>query len=55
MVALLIGVTAALGFVTLGLGLLVLSAPAASVPVGITGPGLSNSPPQRRQHMKRCR
>jgi hypothetical protein len=48
--AVLIGITAALGFVALGLGLLVLSAPATLTPVDITGPGLSNSLPLRRQH-----
>jgi hypothetical protein len=36
MVVFLIGVTAALGFVALGLGLLVLSVPTTSAPVGST-------------------
>jgi hypothetical protein len=50
MIGLLIEVMVALGFVALGLELLALSPPTVSIPVGLTGPSLSNSLPQRRQH-----
>jgi hypothetical protein len=55
MIDLLIEVTAALRFMALGLRPLVLRAPTAATPVGLTGLGLSNRLPQRRQHPKQGR
>jgi hypothetical protein len=53
MVALVIGVTAALGLLALGLGLVVHSAPAPSTPVSTTGPRRFHSLPQGREQMGR--